>query len=155
MTKTVGAWTLDLGASRAAGETTFVVSPITISSSQLAKLSFSPDSRWTFGVLGRALHTRYLDSPYSTDVLAYGGMASYAIGDDWLIAGQILRINSKALNGEPANGGIVSLSLSRKITVAAAASLAPSQKQWAADRPPPIASPNPVPGSSWRVPYQP
>jgi hypothetical protein len=154
LSKSAGAWTLDLGAKRAAAETTFPLSPITITSSQLAKLTFAPDERWSFGLLARALQTAYLDSPFSTDVLAYGATVSYALAKDWVLAAQVLRINSRALDGQPADGGVVSLSITKKF--AAASQPSATQRQWAADRPPPIAPPNPVPGpSSQGVPYQP
>ncbi len=158
LSKTIGAWTLDLGAKRFAGDTTFPISPLTISTGQFAKLSFAPDDRWKFGVLGRTLRTAYLDSPWSTAVLAYGVTASYALAKDWLVAAELLRINSTALNGEAADGGVVSLSLTRRFARDASPERTNpfQQKQWATDRPPPIAQPNPVPGPpSLRVPYQP
>ena len=150
LTRTMGAWTLDLGAKRFAGETTFPISPVTISSAEFARLTFAPDDRWKLGVLGRTLRTAYLDSPWSADVLAYGVTASYALGGDWLVAAELLRINSTALNGEAADGGVVSLSLTRRFARdAQPAQTNPfQQKQWATERPPPIAQSNPVPGSS-------
>jgi len=157
---TQGAWTLDLGAKRFAGETTFPISPLTVSSSQFAKLTWTPDwipdRRWTLSALARTLHTAYLDSPFAADTLVYGVTASYAMREDWLIGAEVLRVNATALNGEPVDGGLVSLSLTKRFANGSEqkAATAP-QTQWAANAPP-IARTGPVTGASLlRVPYQP
>jgi hypothetical protein len=156
VSRTVGAWTLDLGARRFAGETTFPISPITISASQFVKLSWAPDQRWTFGALARTLHTAYPDSPFAADMLAYGVTATYALAEDWSVGAELLRINATALNGEPVDGGLISLSLTKRFS--RAPNSTSHDAQWAA-REPPIARKNsvtsPVAGPSPRMPYQP
>lgn len=114
LTKKLDAFTLDLAAKKFAGETTFPISPITITTMQSAKLSWSPREEWTLAAFVKNFHTAYLDSPFSTDIRAYGVTASYALAKDWLIGAEIARINSIALNGEPVDGGSVTLSLTKK-----------------------------------------
>jgi hypothetical protein len=156
VSRTVGAWTLDLGAKRFAGETTFPISPITISSGQSIKLSWIPDRRCTLSALARTLHTAYPDSPFAADMLAYGVTATYALAEDWSVGAELLRINATALNGEPVDGGLISLSLTKRFSHAPNSTS--HDAQWAA-REPPIARKNsvtsPVTGPSSRMPYQP
>jgi len=116
LTRSRGPFTLELGASRYAEDTTFPISPVTINDAFLARLNYEPNEQWSFGAVLRGLRTRYLDSPFVSRVLAYGGSVSYALSDEWRIGAQVLRLDATAINGEPANGGIATLSLSRSLS---------------------------------------
>lgn len=109
-------WTLELAAKRVAGETTFPISPLTLTSSMLAKLTWAPSDQWTVGVVARLLRTEYVDAPFNTRVFAYGGTASYAFGDDWTVSAELLGIKAVALNGVPVDGGIATVSLAKKFS---------------------------------------
>ncbi len=117
LARSAGSVTLELGALRTAGETSFPISPITVTDSRLARLSFHPDERWSFGALARSLRTRYLDSPFSTETFGYGGLVTYALSGGWTIGAELLRLNAVALNGERADGGLAMLSIGKRVAV--------------------------------------
>jgi hypothetical protein len=103
------------------------------------------------------LRTVYLDSPFASDMRAYGVTASYALTDDWTLGAELLRIDATALNGEPLEGGLISLALTKRFSQAPDSRQPPSPReaQWAASAPP-IARTSPVTDSSlMRTPYQP
>ncbi len=115
LTKSMGRFALDLSASRFAGETSFPISPVTITDSYSASLTFRPDETWTLSALARSLRTRYLDSPFSAETFAYGVAASHALPGGWVVGAEMLRIDAVAINRERADGGIAMLSLARRL----------------------------------------
>jgi len=107
-------WTLDLAARREVGDTSFPISPVTVSEIYSGKLSYAPGGAWSVAALARWQRTGYRDSPFSTSVLGYGISARYDLGGGWSAGAELMRIASSALSGEPADGGVLTLSLTRR-----------------------------------------
>lgn len=107
-------WQLEAAGRRSAADTTFPISPLTISELYSGTLSYSEPDRWRIGATARWLRTAYLDSPFSSSILSYGLTGSYQVNRDWSIGADVLRIHAAALNGERVDSVLATLSLTRR-----------------------------------------
>jgi hypothetical protein len=114
-------WRLELSGSRTIGETSFPISPVTVSETYAGTLTYAASDAWSLGLVARWLRTGYPDSPFSSRTVAYGLTGSYRIDDDWSLGAEILRVNASALDGTPVEGAVGSLSLSRRFDLTGAA----------------------------------
>jgi hypothetical protein len=110
-------WQLELSGRRTVGETSFPVSPVTISETYAGKLTYAGQDAWSVGLVARWQRTAYPDSPFSARTVAYGVTGSYRIDDDWSLGAEVVRINASALDGMPVDGAIGSMSLSRRFNL--------------------------------------
>src|SRR5690606_17549657 len=107
-------WHLDLSGSRTVGETSFPISPVSITETYAGTLRYTATAGWSLGLVARWLRTAYPDAPFSSRTLAYGVTGSYRIDDDWSLGAQVLRVSASALDGTPVKSAVGSLSLTRK-----------------------------------------
>jgi hypothetical protein len=107
-------WRLELSGNRAIGETSFPISPVTVTETYAGKLSYAAKDAWSAGLVARWQRTAYPDAPFSARIVAYGVTGTYRIDDDWSLGGELVRIDSSALDGTPVNGAVASMSLTRR-----------------------------------------
>ncbi|MGN6462902.1 MAG: hypothetical protein ACTHLY_17105 [Pseudolabrys sp.] len=107
-------WQFEATGRRSAADTTFPISPLTISELYSGTLSYGEPDRWRIGATARWLRTAYLDSPFSSAIMSYGLTGSYRINSDWSVGADVLRIHASALNREGVDSMLVTLSLTRR-----------------------------------------
>lgn len=107
-------WQFDASGRRSAADTTFPISPLTISETYSSTLSYGEPDRWRIGATARWLRTAYLDAPFSSAVVSYGLTGSYRVSSDWSVGADVLRIHASALNGERVDSMLATLSLTRR-----------------------------------------
>ena len=114
MSYTRGAWTLDLSAKQAAGETTFPISPITIFTAYAASLKWNVDAKTTLSIAARDITTDYLDSPFRTRTRAYTIGAARALGQNMSLGLETSLLKSRDIAGQKIDGFAVVASLTKK-----------------------------------------
>lgn len=107
-------WQFEATGRRSAADTTFPISPLTISELYSGTLSYSEPDRWRIGATARWLRTAYLDAPFSTSIVSYGLTGRYQVNRDWSVGADVLRIHAAALNGERVDSVLATLSLTRR-----------------------------------------
>jgi hypothetical protein len=114
-------FTLELTASRRAGETTFPISPITLDTLLSAKASWQVDDKWLLSAATGYAQSVYLDSPYRASTFTYGFGAVRDLGSGYKLGFDVTRVTGSLLNGENAQGFIVASSLSKSFSPTAVA----------------------------------
>jgi len=129
-------WRLEAVGRRSAADTTFPISPLTISELYSGTLSYDEPDRWRIGATARWLRTGYLDSPFSSAIVSYGLTGSYQVSSDWSVGADVLRIHASALNGERVDSVLTTLSLTRRFAF--------GERDRKAPEPEPISVPVPI-----------
>ncbi len=130
-------WQFDATGRRSAADTTFPISPLTISELYSGTLSYGEPDRWRVGATARWLRTAYLDSPFSSAILSYGLTGSYQVNRDWSVGADLLRIHATALNGERVDSILATLSLTRRFAWGEKEKKAPAPSSASAPAAPP------------------
>ncbi|WP_299810415.1 outer membrane beta-barrel protein [Tardiphaga sp.] len=105
--------TLDLNATRRAGETTFPVSPITIDTLYSAKAGWQVDPKLLLTAAAGYASIEYLDSPFRQTTTTFGVGMSREITKDIKWGMDLSRTTGTLINGERANAIIVASSLTK------------------------------------------
>lgn len=128
--KDVGKVALSMTLKRVAGETTFPVSPITITSLAEGRASWPLNGTDTLSLLARDIETEYLDSPLTARAFTYGVGFTHALVDDYLLGLELTQTEAVTIAGDPVSATGVSLSVSKRFSVGEnkrAASLPPAE----------------------------
>jgi hypothetical protein len=107
---------IDLTTWRRAGETTFPISPITIDTAYLAKVSWNVEPEVTLlASIGYAA-TEYLDSPFRARTLTCGVGATRDIGVDLTLGVDVAYAKGSLISGNDVNGLVVMSSVTRRFS---------------------------------------
>lgn len=107
-------FSIELSASRRAGETSFPISPITIDTALAAKASWQVDPKWLLTVGAGYASSEYLDSPYRSETISYGAGVSYDVGYDMKLGFDLTRISGTLINGQSAQSVVIASSLTKR-----------------------------------------
>ncbi|WP_295845700.1 outer membrane beta-barrel protein [Tardiphaga sp.] len=111
--KAVKQLSVDLGAQRRAGETSFPISPITIDTLYTAKAGWQVDPKLLLTALVGYAATEYLDSPFRQQITTVGVGLSREITSDVRWGMDLSRTTGTLINGDKASAIIVASSLTK------------------------------------------
>jgi hypothetical protein len=106
--------TIDLAASRRAGETTFPISPMIIDTIYSVRAAWQIDPHWSVHASLGVADTEYLDSDFRARTLSYGVGVVRDLGHDIKLGLDLTRMTGTLISGEPADAYVVAASLSRR-----------------------------------------
>lgn len=104
-------FTLELIAQRAAADTTFPLSPVSIDTSYSGKLSRAFDGKTTAAVFVRQYGREFLDSPFRSKTDSAGIEFTRELGDETAVGFELAQLRATPIVGEPVSGiaGFISL----------------------------------------------
>jgi hypothetical protein len=118
VSKRFGDFKIDLAARRFVADTTFPYVPVTLMSSAGLGLSYKINPQLTLGVSAKTLRTDYLGLALEEKTNIIGIGAGYDWGRGWTLGAEASWLRGTLIDGEETTGGVVSLSLARKFSLA-------------------------------------
>jgi hypothetical protein len=114
LSKTFKAVEVAFNLRRSVGETTFPLSPITISDEIGGRFTVKIDDDTSVTASVRRVKTAYLDSPFVSRALVYGIAASRNLGNGFMLGAEIDRVQAEPLGGADVSGVVAFVSLTSR-----------------------------------------